>query len=228
MCDIVPVEASAVPDQEIELMPGDVLFIPRGELHVAAVSTECSVHVTIDLRSETGIDFLNHIQKTAVQDPLLRMNLPRQAVDAQSSTHEAALKHRLHELIDDESMSQFLQLGDLSRSPAVQTAVSGALPQMDKCIALSLRRRVPLPDIASGNGPQSVVIGGEARRLSLPAIDVLRWLFDHDPATSRALYAELAPHHGHCSIDAALRELLRFGFLVVNRCDGRGEGEGEG
>jgi hypothetical protein len=180
--------------------------------------------VTIDLRSETGIDFLNHIKNAAVQDPLLRMDLPRQAVDEQSKAHEAALKRRLHQLIDDASMLQFLQLCDLSRSPAVQTAVSGALPEMDHVLRLTLRRRVPLPDIALGNGPQSVVIGGEARRLSLAAIDVLRWLFDHDAATSRALYAELAPHHGHGSIDAALRELLRFGFLVVNRGEGKASG----
>jgi hypothetical protein len=132
------------------LAPGDVIFVPRGELHVAAVSTECSVHVTIDLRSETGIDFLNHIKKTAVQDPLLRRNLPRQAVDEQSNAHEAALKRRLHQLIDDASISQFLQLCDLSRSPAMQTAVSGALPQMDHVLRLTLRQRVPLPDIGNG------------------------------------------------------------------------------
>jgi len=129
MCDTVPIEANAAPDQEIELAPGDVLFIPRGEIHVAAVSAECSVHLTIDLRSETGIDFLNHIQKKAVQDPLLRMNLLRLPVNERSNTHETALKRRLHQLIDEASVSEFLQLRDLSRSPAVQTAVSGALPQ---------------------------------------------------------------------------------------------------
>jgi hypothetical protein len=222
MCDTVPIEANAAPDQEIELAPGDVLFIPRGEIHVAAVSAECSVHLTIDLRSETGIDFLNHIQKKAVQDPLLRMNLLRLPVNERSNTHETALKRRLHQLIDDASVSQFLQLRDLSRSPAVQTAVSGALPQMDQVLRLTLRRRVTLPDIVSGTGPQSIMIGGEARRLSPPAIDVLRWLFDHDPATLHALYDALAPHHGHDSMEAALRELLRFGFLVVDRNGGEG------
>jgi len=44
----------------------------------------------------------------------------------------------------------------------------------------------------------------------------LGWLFDHDPATLRALYAGLAPRHRQDSIETALRELLRFGFLVVN------------
>jgi len=96
---------------------------------------------------------------------------------------------------------------------------------MDDVLRLTLRRRVPLPDTASGLGPQSVMIGGEVRRLSPPAIAVLRWLFAHDhPTTLRALCAGLALHHGHESIEAALGELLRFGFLVVNRGDGCGEG----
>jgi JmjC domain len=206
------IDASAVPDQEIELAPGDVLFIPRGEPHAAALSAGCSVHLTIGLRSATGINFLRYIHKKAAEDPLLRMNLPRQ----QSDAHEAALKRRLHQLIDAASMPQFFQEGDLSRSPAVQTAVSGALPQMDQILRLTLRRRVPLPEIAPGGGPQPVTIGGEVRHLSPLSIDVLRWLFDHDPATLRALHAGLAAHHGQDSIEAALRELLRSGFLVIN------------
>jgi len=51
--DSVSIDASAVPDQEIELGPGDVLFIPRGEPHAAAVSAGYSVHLTIGLRRAT-------------------------------------------------------------------------------------------------------------------------------------------------------------------------------
>ena len=40
------------------MKPGDVLFIPRGEPHSAAVSTKHSVHLTIGLTSETGSIFL--------------------------------------------------------------------------------------------------------------------------------------------------------------------------
>ena len=212
------IDASAVPDQEIDLAPGDVLFIPRGDPHVAALSAGCSVHLTIGLLSETGIDFLKHIHKQAARDPLLRANLPRHVSEEEESAHEAALKRRLHQLIDAASMSQFLREGDLSRSPAVQTAVSGAMPQKDDVLRLTLRRRVPLPEALDGK-PQCVTIAGEVRRLSPASINVLRWLFDHDPTTLRALYAGLAPHHGPDAIEAALRELLRSGFLVVSPAD---------
>jgi hypothetical protein len=211
------VNAGVTPDQEVELAPGDVLFIPRGEPHSAAVSSERSVHLTFGLRSWTGIDFLSHLSKQGAMDPLLRMDLPRHSSDEQTAAHETALKHRLHQLIDTTSMSQFLLNGDRSSPPVSQTAVTGALPQMGDTLRLTLRRRVPLPDVAVDSGPQLVTIGGEARYLSPASIDVLRWLFDHDPATLRALHAGLAAHHGPDLMEAAIRELLLFGFLVVNR-----------
>jgi hypothetical protein len=90
------------------------------------------------------------------------------------------------------------------------------MPQMEDVLRLTLRRRVPLRDVREGK-PQLVTIGGEARRLSPVSIDVLRWLFDHDPTTLRALHAGLTPRYEQEPIESALRELLRFGFLVVNR-----------
>jgi hypothetical protein len=215
--DQLKVNASMMADQEIEMSPGDVLFVPRGEPHSAAVSTKHSVHLTIGLQSETGLNFLQYLRKEAAKDPRLRMDLPRHSSDEQSGTHEAALKRQLHHLIDAASMSQFLREGDLSRLPALQTAVAGELPQMQDILRLTLRRRVPLPDVAPDAGAQAVPIGGEARRLSPASIDALRWLFDHDPATLGALHAELVARHGQQSTEAAIRELLRFGFLFVNR-----------
>jgi hypothetical protein len=213
------VNASVAPDQEIEMAPGDVLFIPRGEPHSAAVSTKHSVHLTFSLLAATGIDFLDHLRKEAIKDPLLRMDLPRHSSDEQSAAHEAALKNRLHHLIDGASMAQFLREADLSRLPALQTAVAGKLPHIEDILRLTLRRRVSLPNLTPDGGAQTVTIGGEARRLSPASIDVLRWLFDHDCATLGALQAGLTSYHGRDSIEAAIRELLRLGFLVVNRAN---------
>jgi hypothetical protein len=217
MADPPNVNTGAAPDQEVEMKPGDVLFIPRGEPHSAAVSTKHSVHLTIGLLSQTGINFLSHLRKAAANDPILRMDLPRHSSDEQSSAHEAAQKHRLHQLIDAASMTQFLLEDDLSRLPAKQTAVGGDLPQMEDILRLTLRRRVSLPDVAPDAGAQLVTIGGESRRLLPASLDVLRWLFDHDPSTLHTLTAGLSASHGQASIEAAIRELLRFGFLVVNR-----------
>src|SRR5262245_59863184 len=108
-------DSNIAPDQEVEMAPGDVLFIPRGEPHSAAVTSKYSVHLTIGFVSQTGIDFLDHLCKEAAKDPLLRMDLPRHSSGQQSDAHEAAIKNRLHHLIDTASMSRFLQDGDFSR-----------------------------------------------------------------------------------------------------------------
>jgi hypothetical protein len=50
-------------------------------------------------------------------------------------------------------------------------------------------------------------------------IDVLKWLFDHDPATLRKLQAELTPRYGQQPFETAIGGLLRLGFLVANRPD---------
>jgi hypothetical protein len=183
------------------------------------VSSKYSVHLTFGLESKTGIDFIGYLRKEAQKDPLFRMNLPRHSSDEHSRGHEAALKHRLHQLIDAAGMSQFLQEGDLSRSPDAQTAVLGELPRMEDVLRLTLRRRVPLPDVAPDSEAQPVMIGGEMPRLSPASIDALRWLFNHDPATLRALHSELMPRHGYDATRGAIRELLLLGYLFVNKAD---------
>jgi hypothetical protein len=213
------INANETPDQEVEMAPGDVLFIPRGEPHSAAVSSKHSVHLSIGLENQTGINFIDHLRQEARKDPLFRMDLPRHSSDEDSRAHEAALKRQLHHLIDAASMSQFLQESDLWRPPASQTAVLGELPRMEDVLRLTLRRRVPLPDVAPDSEAQPVMIGAETPRLSPASIDALRWLFNHDPANLRALHSALTPRHGHDSTQAAIRELLRLGFLFVNRAD---------
>jgi ribosomal protein L16 Arg81 hydroxylase len=205
------------PDQEIEMAPGDVLFIPRGEPHCAAVSSSHSVHLSIGFVSRTGIDFLDYLRKEAAKHSILAMDLPVHSSDEQSAAHEATLKRQLHHLIDAASISQFLREDDLSRSPALQIAVDQKLPKIEDILRLTLRRRVPLPDFLANNETQLVTIGGEVRPLSWTSIEVLRWLFDHDPTSLRALYAGLIPSHGKDSIEAAIYELLRLGFLVVSQ-----------
>ena len=212
--DGLRVNTNPAPDLEVALGPGDVLFIPRGEPHCAAVSAGHSVHLTIGLQSKTGIDFLDHLREYAIKDPLLRMDLPRHTSKEQSTSQEAELKNRLHQLIDAGSVVQFLEKDDLSRLPIVQTALAGELPQMDDILRLTLRRRIPLPDVPEDGPPQPVIIGGEARHLSPTAIDILRRLLDQDFMTCRALHAELKARHGQGLIAEAIRDLQRLGFIA--------------
>jgi hypothetical protein len=44
----------------------------------------------------------------------------------------------------------------------------------------------------------------------------MRWLFDHAPAERRALDDAMILQYAQAEVEAALRELLRFGFLAIN------------
>lgn len=204
------------PDQVIDLAPGDIFFIPRGEPHSAAVSSGSSLHLTIGLKHAIGLDFIDYLRKHAVDDPLLRMNLPRHSSAGAAMAHETAVKQALHRLIDSTGVAQFFREDDLQRRPYLHTAVSGVLPQPDDLLSLTLRRRIALPDVAGNGAPQPVTIGGEVCLLAPASIDALQWLFDHGPARQRALHDAMVPRYGRPSTEAALRELLRHGLVAVN------------
>ena len=217
--DLGKFDARVAPDQEVEMAPGDLLFIPRGEPHAAAVSAKHSVHLTISLLSKTGLDFFDHLRNEAAKDPLLRMDLPRHSSDEKASAHEAAVKHSLHRLIDAAGMSQFLREDDLRRVPAPQTAVSGALPQMDDFLRLTLAS--PYSDPSCRLGRRAAAYCNRRRGTS------------HFPSISRRPSVAFRSRPGNVSraspridtalwtglFEASILELLRFGFVaIVNPC----------
>ena len=167
--------------------------------------------------SETGIDFLNYIRKEASRIRSCawicrgtHRTSSRVRTKPQSRSATPADRCREHVAV--------FAGGDLSRLPAVQTAVAGAMPQMEDILRLTLRRRVPLPDVAR----RRAAICHDRRRGATP----LPGLDRRPPVAFRSRSRKfarasrrLAPRHGQDSIEAAIRELLRFGFLVVSPGD---------
>jgi hypothetical protein len=203
------------PNDVIELGPGDILFIPRGEPHSAAVSSKISVHLTIGLSHMTAIDFIDYLREQAHKDVLLRMNLPRHLSEEETSAHESAVKRSLTDLINRTKVAEFLQADDQRRSPYLHAAVTGTLPKRNDVIQLTLRRRIPLPNVVTDGAAQAVTIGQEVCSLSPVSISIIAWLFDHGPASRSALDDAMVPQYGETKLEEGLHELLRFGFLSI-------------
>jgi hypothetical protein len=210
------INGNSQPDQLIELAPGDVLFVPRGEAHAAAVSSGTSVHLTIGLDHKTSLDFFGHLREKAMANPLFRMNLPRHSRAEESAEQENALKQALFELVDTTGIAEFLAADDLRRRPYLHTTISAAIPKPDDLLGLTLRRRIPLPNLTSDSEPQQVTIGGEVFVLSPASIDAIRWLFDNGLVRRRDLDDILVPRYGLAAIEASLGELLRLGLLAID------------
>ncbi len=91
---------------EVEMSPGDVLYIPRGWYHDALANTEGgTVHIAFGLTSVIGMDFLSALSDLAVNETMFRLNLPP------ARAGRAALANHIGKLAN--SLSELSQRGDL-------------------------------------------------------------------------------------------------------------------
>lgn len=60
------------PCLDIEMTPGDVLYMPRGTFHYAVAASQQSLHLPLPVCFATGIDFIDLLAKKAQTSELLR------------------------------------------------------------------------------------------------------------------------------------------------------------
>lgn len=72
------------------LKAGDLLYIPRGHWHYAVASDQPSLHLTVGIESQTGLDWLRWLIRVLEKHPDWRQGLP---VSADGNTH--AIKHAI-------------------------------------------------------------------------------------------------------------------------------------
>ncbi|HVM77648.1 MAG TPA: cupin domain-containing protein [Stellaceae bacterium] len=197
------------------LEPGDVLYLPRGEVHEAAVEGPRSVHLTIGVHVRHGIHFLEWLGKRAALDPQLRMDLTRVAGEEALRRHEALLKQRLHALIDGSSVEQFLDAEDIERRPRVLLNIGlDDLPDDDTLILPAPRRH--LSHSADGDPERPITIGDERYSLSTPARQALSLLLANNGLTFNELRGALAAQMNLDLLREAVRELARNGLVGLN------------
>jgi len=85
---------------ELEMRPGDLLYLPRGQFHDALASSAASLHVTFCCTRPTGLDLLTRLWEQAVGDSLFRAYLPQQEEALQARVAE--LMTRLNLMADDD------------------------------------------------------------------------------------------------------------------------------
>ena len=91
--------------------PGDVVYIPRGQFHMATTPSGRSLHVTFAIRPLCGYDLAQALCRLALADPRLRDYLPdldQGPVSDQTHDRLAEFKDRLKELLDGPNLTQAL------------------------------------------------------------------------------------------------------------------------
>jgi ribosomal protein L16 Arg81 hydroxylase len=195
-----------------QLEPGDVLYLPRGEVHDAVVDVGSSVHLTIGIESLSGIDFLGWLAKHAASDELARRELTRLSGGAALQQHEARFKERLHRLIDRTSFEDYFAAEDRRRKPrpllslGIEDRLEGStlvIPTPRRSISISWESESEV----------DTTIGGETYRLSQPARRVLVLLLARHSLAFSQLIAALASDLGEKMLRDAVLELVRQGLV---------------
>ena len=94
-------EASAHLLLEMDVSPGDLVYIPRGQFHNASTPRGRSLHVTFGIRQLAGFDVIKLLATTALGEPLFREYLPAAAADPDGARGDALVEEflaRLREL----------------------------------------------------------------------------------------------------------------------------------
>lgn len=103
---------------ETILQPGDVLYVPRGFYHRAAVTDTDSVHLTFGIHTVRGVDFVDWIaSELAPKDILFRDDILTPRGSDSLVEQERAMKARLCEIVNGASLSDFIDKCLAERKP---------------------------------------------------------------------------------------------------------------
>ena len=199
---------------ELILEAGDVLYVPRGQIHVASLVDEPSVHLTLGFYPPQALHYLDHVRQLAEAEPKLRQDLLRHQDPETAREHEAAVKQRLHHLIDAATFADLFAASDAKRDPSPYLYLGDFDVQDHHRLVPGLRRIIPLPHCPPGSSPVTVTVGGDKHVLPPAAVSILDRLFTHENVAAGDLWRELGPIHGLEAVRAGLELLLRRGVAV--------------
>jgi bifunctional lysine-specific demethylase and histidyl-hydroxylase NO66 len=201
---------------EVELEPGDCLYLPRGFVHSAAAQEGASLHLTIGVLATTAHDVLRRLVDRAADDVAFRRSLP----PGHAATHEAAtraVKEVVAELVEWlERLDPADVGGELVARAGRRRApvLDGHLVELTRLAAVDdhtvvVRRGGVSVDLDVAD--DRLVVTSSDRRIEFPAVvgHVVHELLDG----ARHAVGELADRLDRPSRLVLVRRLVREGLL---------------
>lgn len=113
-CDIIEnPKPETSPVCELDMTPGDVLYLPHGWWHSVSALDEPSLHLAIGVVPDSGIDFLSWLVDQAKSNELFRRRLPRLLDKRQREEYLTSVRASLSELLAPRDiLDQFLTRAD--------------------------------------------------------------------------------------------------------------------
>ena len=93
--------------QQVVMRPGDLLYIPRGQYHDAMATSDGTIHIAFGVTHVIGLDVLEMVKATVVEDVEFRRNMPRpEEGEAAVSAWLGALGERIGALLRSPEATQ--------------------------------------------------------------------------------------------------------------------------
>ena len=102
---------------ETVLQSGDVLYVPRGTYHRAAVTDTDSVHLTFGIHTYMGLKFLEWLRTEGEKEELFREDILTLRGPEAFAEQERVFKARLHQIIDETPLMENFEHWQRKRRP---------------------------------------------------------------------------------------------------------------
>lgn len=140
-------------EMEVEMTPGDLLYLPKGKYHDALASTDNCLHLSYGTTEPTGIDFMRWLVEGLDEAPIFRKAMP---------PYDDVTAHEAHVKALQESLIEILQNGD----------AAGQFREDQRSKAFSMLSSVGIPEPlhryrVRGRGVR-IVRRGQERQIAAP------------------------------------------------------------
>ncbi|MEH2204486.1 MAG: cupin domain-containing protein [Nostoc sp.] len=99
-----------IPQFEVELKPGDLLYIPRGLIHEALTTDTASVHININLYPNYWFQLFQEVVELAQAQPEFRRAIPNALMnEADKIKFKERFRQLTHSLIDNLDVDELLE-----------------------------------------------------------------------------------------------------------------------
>jgi hypothetical protein len=181
--------------QELDLTPGDVLYLPRGQYHDALAGSDASLHLSFGINRALGTDFMHIIMESVADDPDFRQTLPHFDSPNALRSHLQVLAQRLHDQVADEAL--VAQVSDWQRQRVLRnTPVRIRLPEREARPWLRVRQSGLHLESDNGN---TRLVDGEGRELELSAAEVtwVTWILNQELFAVEQFVTTFEEESGH-------------------------------
>lgn len=199
---------------EGRMTPGDLLYLPRGEVHAAVPEEQPSVHLTIGIAEQTGVDFIAWLATKAEKVVALRRDLGAALSPEDRAIRDRELVQAIRDLLDTASVREFESDQAMRRAlrPLASFGGAGRLTPASRLVS-ALRREVDL--MVEQAGAVQLMLGEQHFRLSLNARHALLMINRSGAVTFGALAEAMAGQASVSDLAQAIQELMDKSLVAI-------------